>query len=146
MDGWIVACQCIWYAHLISMADQTLYASPFGKLSLKTCCTFQDETVSFAITLGIIWKRCLEINHASEDALGGGMNTRLCFPSQGLFLNCCWAVEKQHNKLPEWMEKQSRSLQGNWGTRDYQTTTFLKRNPQRVKQRQSPSDISLVTI
>lgn len=67
--------------------DQSLHASasPFGKLSLKTCCTFHGETVCFTITLGIIWKRYLKIMHASKDTLGTGMNTRCVSVSRDSF-------------------------------------------------------------
>ena len=64
MDGWMDGYQYIRCAQLISMADQPLNASPFGKLSLNICCPFQDETVCFAIILGVIRKTYLEISHA----------------------------------------------------------------------------------
>lgn len=76
---------------------------PFGKLALKTYCAFQDETACFARIFGIVWKRYLKVIHASKDTLGTGMNTR-CVSLSRDSQNCCWAIEKMHNKLSEWKE------------------------------------------
>lgn len=74
---------------LFLQRTKSLYASPFGKLSLKTCWIFQDEIVCFTITVEVIRKRYLEIIHSSEDTLELGMNTKFFVSSQGLFQNCC---------------------------------------------------------